>query len=104
MSATALTVAETGEPLCLVVRAAHDIASAKGLASGLLIGGTTTSQGALSQLGSGLLLIEQAAREGAGPDAITAYVTSLEREAATLLGRLVKIRLDATAISASEAA
>jgi len=96
MSSAARTVAETGEPLCIVEQAAHDTGRAVGIAAGLLIGGATASQGALSQLGSGLNLIEQAARSGADPATVAAYATRFQHETAALLARLVAIRVNAT--------
>ncbi|MGA4550616.1 hypothetical protein [Methylorubrum aminovorans] len=104
MSATAPTVAETGAPLSVIVQAERDAARAFGHSHGLLIGGASMAQGALSQLGSALNLIEQAASAGADPAIVASYATRLEREAAALLGRLVAARIEATATDSREAA
>lgn len=104
MSATAPTVAETGEPLCVVVQAAHDAGRSVGIAAGILIGAASQAENALSSLRSSIGLLEQAAREGASPATVAAYAARLEREHAALLGQLVKLRVDAATSSTREAA
>lgn len=98
------TVADTGEPLSVIIQAERDAARTFGHSHGLLIGGASMAQGALGQFGSALMLIEQALGEGADPATVAAYATRLEREAAALLGRLVAARINATPTEAKEAA
>ena len=98
------TVADTGAPLSVIIQAERDAARTFGLAAGLLIGGASQAEGALRSLDAGIGLIEQAAREGASAASVTAYATRLEREAATLLARLVAARVNAATPSTREAA
>ena len=104
MSGAAPTVAETGEPLCIVVQAAHDTGRTVGLAAGLLIGGASQAESSLRSLGSGIDLIAQASRDGADSAAVSAQVARLEREAAYLLARLAALRTNATPANTLEAA
>ena len=98
------TVADTGAPLSVIIQAERAAARTFGLAAGLLIGGASQAEGALRSLDAGIGLIEQAAREGASAASVTAYATRLEREAATLLARLVAARVNAATPSTREAA
>ena len=98
------TVADTGTPLSVLLQAERDTGRTFGMSAGLLIGGASQAQSALSSLASGIGLIEQAARDGTDPATVGAYAARLEREAAALLGRLVAVRVDATATDSREAA
>lgn len=84
------------EPLSVLIQNERDVARAFGISAGLLIGGASQAQGALSSLASGIDLIEQAARDGTDPAAVIAQAARLEREAAQLLARLVAVRVNAT--------
>jgi hypothetical protein len=98
------TVADTGAPLSVIIQAERDAGRTFGIAAGLLIGGASQAQSALSSLASGIGLIEQAARDGTDPATVAAYAARLEREAAALLGRLVAVRVEATATEHRDAA
>ncbi|MDV2986157.1 UNVERIFIED_CONTAM: hypothetical protein Q9R58_17720 [Methylobacteriaceae bacterium AG10] len=92
------------EPLSILLQAERDAGRTFGIAAGLLIGGASQAQSALSSLASGIGLIEQAARDGTDPATVAAYAARLEREAAALLGRLVAVRVEATATEHRDAA
>lgn len=92
------------EPLAILLQAERDAGRAFGHSHGLLIGGASQAEGALRSLGSGVDLIEQAAREGASPATVATYATRLEREAANLLARLVAVRVNAIPAESLEAA
>ena len=98
------TAADSGEPLSVLIQAERDAARTFGIAAGLLIGGASQAQGALSSLGSGIDLIAQASRDGADPAAVSAQVARLEREAAYLLARLAALRAPLSPTEAKEAA
>jgi hypothetical protein len=93
----ALTVADTGAPACIALADERLAATERARGHGLMIGGYTTGDHALSTLAAGIRLLEQAAETGGPREDIAARATALERQAAALLARLVKLRVENTA-------
>lgn len=92
------------EPACIALADERAEAIERARAHGLMIGGHAASDHGLSTLAAGIGLLEQAARQGCTPADIAANAAALERQAAALLGRLVRLRVDASATPDQRAA
>ncbi|MFY9293297.1 MAG: hypothetical protein WAP03_21750 [Methylorubrum rhodinum] len=87
----------TSEPACIAQADERFAAAMRDQAAGLLIGGRRIVEHGLSGVEAGLFLMERAADQGGSVADIAASATALERQAAALVARLVKLRVESTA-------